>query len=287
MPYLSIDDQAADHPKIEALSDKAFRLWFKGITYCQRFLTDGHIAADVVRGLRGWSKVTQDELAKVLPPFTGPLWHVAEDGSVRVHDFLNWNDSRAEVLKRRTTKTDRMKAWREKKDGPQTTPQARPRDGLQDAPQDGLRATAHNHNHSVAKATHPAAPLVGKRNTRVLNEADPVQFPAFLREEFQTIIGPRVPAGTEPYDALLAWVHEVSDRTIAEYGSAPKALLTDTFTWWRAKLAEDWGADEKPKKVKICSRHHTPPCADEAACSALYRAELDRERQAMNTRVGA
>lgn len=271
MAYLAIDDQAADHPKIEALSDRAFRLWFKGITYCQRFLTDGYIPADVARGLRGWSKATQDELARVIPPFKGPLWHLKDDGSVQVHDYLDWNDSREEVLKRRATKADRMKTWR---DGKRDTPRDAPQKRLRDAP----RAPVHNHNHTVAEATGTGAPIIARRNTRVLNEADPVQFPATLSTEFQAVIRPTLPEDADPYTALLEWVHRVSDATVEAHGGAPRALLEDAFGWWRARLAEDWGVGNKPK---VCSRRHTPPCSDEAACTKRYIDELNESARAV------
>jgi hypothetical protein len=259
MAYLSIDDQAADHPKLEALSDKAFRLWFKGITYCQRFLTNGVIPPEVARGLRGWSKATQDELAKVTPPFSGPLWEVAEDGTITVHDYLAWNDSRDEVLKRRGAKADRMKAWRDKKAAP-----SQAREPLRDVP----RAPTHNHNHTVAKATH-GAPLVGRRNTKVLNEGDPVPFPTTLSEEFQSVIQPRLSDGEDPWNALMAWVHRVSDETVAEYGSAPEAMLEDSFKWWRARLAADWGA-KGPARPTACRNGHKPACATDAECTRRY-----------------
>lgn len=276
MAFLSIDDQAGDHPKLEALSDRAFRLWFKAICYCQRYLTDGHIPADTVRGLRGWSKSTQDELVKTVPPFDHPLWHVHEDGSVKVHDFLDWNDSREEVLKRRAEKADRMKRFRQKRgtsaiqDAPRDALRPSPRDALRDAP----RAPTHNHNHTVAKATGTGAPLVGRRNTRVLNESDPVQFPATLREEFQAVIVPRLEPGQDPYDALLQWVHQVSDRTVERFGGAPTELLGDVFGWWRARLSEDWGVNGTSSKVRMCQHRHTPPCPDPVTCSRRYIAEL-------------
>lgn len=41
MPYLNVDDGVDEHPKIEALSDAAYRLWKASLSYCSRNETDG------------------------------------------------------------------------------------------------------------------------------------------------------------------------------------------------------------------------------------------------------
>lgn len=88
--------------------------------------------------------------------------------------------------------------------------------------------------------------LTGRRNGRVLNEADPVQFPATLSGEFQAILRPNLREGQDPYVALLDWVHAVSDRTVAAHGGAPREMLAEPFSWWRQRLAEDWGVASGP-----------------------------------------
>ena len=89
-----------DHPKIHRLSDAAFRLWATGIDYCSRQLTDGFIPREVLGGLLGRRvhKRILDELLQVIPPY-GSLWEVDPAGTgFRVHDYLDWNPSRTEVM---------------------------------------------------------------------------------------------------------------------------------------------------------------------------------------------
>jgi 5-methylcytosine-specific restriction endonuclease McrA len=118
MPWARIDENAGDHPKIASLSDGAFRLWVTGLLYCQRFLTDGFITSVALRGLRAHSAKRVTELVEV------GLWELA-DGGVRVHDYLQWNDSRAHILENR----DWGKRRREMYSDPALLASIRQRDG--------------------------------------------------------------------------------------------------------------------------------------------------------------
>ncbi len=277
MAYLQIDDQAADHPKLAVLSDKAFRLWFSGCTYAQRFLTDGHLPAAVLPTLRGYTDKTLAELCQVIRPFDHALWSEQSDG-VQIHDFLIWNHSRAEVIKRRSEKKERMQAAR-----------TNGRFHVRGTPQDGHvsghrqdtspeRVTALNLSLSVAKATGSRASIAGRRNLHVLNDSDPVQCPSSLSEEFQSVIRPRLANGADPYSALLEWVHKVSDRTVERYGGAPAEVLgKETFAWWRKELAADWGVSSTKDAPAWCRNRHDPPCATDAICTAKYMTEMRGE----------
>ena len=275
MAYLQIDDQAADHPKLAVLSDKAFRLWFSGCTYAQRFLTDGHLPAAVLPTLRGYTERTLAELCQVIRPFDHALWSGQADGSVQIHDFLTWNHSRAEVIKRRGEKKERMQAAR---NNGRFRARGMPQDGHRtDHKPDTSpeRVTALNLNLSVAKATGSRAPIAGRRNLHVLNDGDPVQFPSSLSEEFQSVIRPRLAADADAYTALLAWVHLVSDRTVERFGGAPAEVLgKETFAWWRKELAADWGVSASAAAPAWCRNRHDPPCATDAICTEKYLAEM-------------
>jgi hypothetical protein len=108
MPWVRIDENALDHPKIGGLSDGAFRLWVQGLAYCQKFLTDGFIGDLAVRGLHSYSPKRRSLLVGA------GLWDLSETG-IRVHDYLEWNDSREHVTAARIFAKDRMKKLREKR----------------------------------------------------------------------------------------------------------------------------------------------------------------------------
>lgn len=108
MPWVRIDENALDHPKIGGLPDGAFRLWVQGLAYCQKFLTDGFISDLAVSGLQAFSPKRKAAL------ITAALWDGVEAG-IHVHDFLDWNDSREHVTAARKFAKDRMKKLREKR----------------------------------------------------------------------------------------------------------------------------------------------------------------------------
>jgi len=102
MAWVRIHDAAMTHPKILRLSDKAFRLWVWGLTYAQQHLTDGFLPALAIPG--AFVKSIKDLV-------TVALWESVETG-YQIHDYLDWNDSRATVTKKRTEAKDRMTAAR-------------------------------------------------------------------------------------------------------------------------------------------------------------------------------
>ena len=106
MPWVRIDENAMEHPKIAGLSDAAFRLWVTGLAYCQKFLTDGYISDVALRGLRAYSLKRKAEIVRA------GLWHECDAG-VTVHDFPDWNDSRERVLAARRHARERMQRLRE------------------------------------------------------------------------------------------------------------------------------------------------------------------------------
>lgn len=120
MPWVRIDENALDHPKIGSLPDGAFRLWVQGLAYCQKFLTDGFVSDLAVRGLGSFSPKRRQVL------IDAGLWDLSEAG-IHVHDFLDWNDSREHVMAARAFAKDRMKKLREKRSREQT-PNIPPRD---------------------------------------------------------------------------------------------------------------------------------------------------------------
>jgi hypothetical protein len=108
MPWVRLDDNVMDHPKFIALSANAFRLWAEGMTYCQKHLTDGLIPRSALKGLRYYSPASLKLLTAQMVPGKGPLWHNQQDGSVVVHDYMDYNDCRADVLKKRDDAKARM-----------------------------------------------------------------------------------------------------------------------------------------------------------------------------------
>lgn len=108
MAYAQIEVGALRHPKVLTLSDAAFRLWVAGLAYCQEHLTDGRLPAAclVALGVKATPKLV-DELV------VAALWERTEH-DYHVHDYLDWNRSRALVEKDRAHARTRAAAARER-----------------------------------------------------------------------------------------------------------------------------------------------------------------------------
>lgn len=106
MPYLNLDDNFADHPKVDALSDGAFRLHTAALCYCAKNTTDGIVEKRRVPRLTPTYKAPLvDEL------LAANLWLPHPDG-YRIHDYLDWNKSKAWWDEKREKDAKRKAEWR-------------------------------------------------------------------------------------------------------------------------------------------------------------------------------
>jgi hypothetical protein len=125
MAWVRIHDGAMTHPKVIGLSDKAFRLWIWGLSYSQQHLTNGLIPRVAIPARV--ARATADLLA-------ARLWDDTPAGGYQVHDYLDWNDSRDVVVRKRTDARDRMAQARDRRSTP------RPADRFESCSQTDVRA---------------------------------------------------------------------------------------------------------------------------------------------------
>lgn len=117
MPYLNLDDAYPDHPKVEALSDAAYRLHGSAMFYAARFRLDGYLTRAQLRARSRWSTRTERELVdqRLLHAPGEPCEskHCPDDDGerYRLHDFLEWNKSRAWWDEEREKAAKRKAAW--------------------------------------------------------------------------------------------------------------------------------------------------------------------------------
>lgn len=124
MPYVNLDDNYPDHPKVEALSDPAFRLHTAALAYCSKFTTDGFISPTQA------SKRTASYKAGLIRELlNGGLWHEAGEGCgtttcppgranfYLLHDYLQWNKSKDWWEKKKRKDAERLADWRAKQAG--------------------------------------------------------------------------------------------------------------------------------------------------------------------------
>ena len=108
MTWLRLDDGFCDHPKVDPLTDGAFRLHVAAMGYCARHLTDGVVAVSILPKLypRNVSKLAAELVA-------AGLWE-HRDGVYLVHDFTQYNPTRAKVEAERAAAAERQQRAREK-----------------------------------------------------------------------------------------------------------------------------------------------------------------------------
>ena len=93
MPWVKLDDQFADHPKIVACGPLASWLYVCGLAYCSRLLTDGFIPDGQVRKLADVDD--PKELAAKLVEVN--LWERC-DGGYRIHDYHDYQPTREKAI---------------------------------------------------------------------------------------------------------------------------------------------------------------------------------------------
>lgn len=110
MTYLLLEGEFAENTKIQGLSDKAFRLHVTGLTHCARNLTDGAISEIDLRKLAAISAIARPNVV-ITQLQTAGLWEPNGSGWI-IHDYLEHNPSRRELLEKRAKARSRKRRWR-------------------------------------------------------------------------------------------------------------------------------------------------------------------------------
>lgn len=125
-PWAKTEIDFINHPKFRALNANAICLWVEGKNYCDKEMTDGLIPAHIVKQFRFGGKkavglLTVSAGHKTESEAYAPLWETHPVG-FKMHDYLDYNDCREEVLARleqaeesRAVERDRLKRWRDAK----------------------------------------------------------------------------------------------------------------------------------------------------------------------------
>lgn len=96
MSWVRIDDQAPTNRKLLRAGPAACWLWVCGLAYCQRHLTDGFIPDEVIPLLGVRSHYMRLTSGLVV----AELW-LREEGGYRIKDYLEYNQSRNQVIAKR------------------------------------------------------------------------------------------------------------------------------------------------------------------------------------------
>lgn len=170
MGWVKLDDEFAEHRKVDALPDGAFRLHVAAMCHAARALTDGFIPEDrPPRLMRKYRKSYVTDL------IAAGLWEKATDGWV-IHDYLEYNPSAEDELERR--RKDRERKARERAKGSKNAGRGSDgqfqsesaRDSQRDGPSDGGEESA-----PPSTATRPPTPGSNKSSSGEPLGVDPVE----------------------------------------------------------------------------------------------------------------
>jgi hypothetical protein len=113
MPWVKLDDHFADHPKILEAGPVAGFVFIAGLCYANRHLTNGFIPTTAVTSLVKRNGVNVAQISQRL--CSVGLWAETtkkETRGYQIHDYLEFQPSRASVIKARKTNAKRQAAWR-------------------------------------------------------------------------------------------------------------------------------------------------------------------------------
>lgn len=110
MSYAQFHDGFYRNPKVQKVPSAARWMWAASIGYAAEHLTDGFIPSHALGVL--CPELDAKPRAKLAAALVAAgLWETAEDGW-RVHDYLNWNMSKAVILERRAANAARVNKHR-------------------------------------------------------------------------------------------------------------------------------------------------------------------------------
>lgn len=110
-PWVALLCDMPENPKLEGLTDKAFRLYIVSLCDAGKNLTDGEIRANRAPVLLAIANASRRHVGELVQ---AGLWDGNGTGPWRIHDYLKYQPSRSWWEKQRETTRERVKRWREK-----------------------------------------------------------------------------------------------------------------------------------------------------------------------------
>ena len=130
MAWVKLDDRFPDHPKPVSVGPLGMAMQVAALCYCNTHLTDGFIQFNAVRKLLSWEFSPPGEDVVYTIGITSGMsgqdvdwqliagwlvdagmWEMVE-GGYKIHDYLDYQPSRDEVLEERSKAQERMKRVR-------------------------------------------------------------------------------------------------------------------------------------------------------------------------------
>ena len=221
MAWVRIHDGALTHPKVVGMFNPRdpFHLWIWGLSYSQMHLTDGYIPRDAVPvGSR------KAEHALCLRG----LWEPDERGGLRIHDYIDWNNSKKFVTNKRVAAKERMAAVRA--NTPQRTNTEHTLENERDVGGANVPIGVRTDLSSLEKEPEKK-PFVEARSKRPVFAGQRVTVFEWMLDDLRQILGPY----TEGF-ALDEWFYELDAKAMRLNLVMPKR---DKGAWIQSQLLEE------------------------------------------------
>lgn len=119
MTWVKLDDQFPQNLKVIEVGPEGVALYVFGLCFCASQLTDGTIPTKAARVLTATADVDPTTVDRLVE---AGLWDSTDDGYV-VPDFLDYNPSRAQVMRDREQARKRMRRKRGQRPDPEPPPE--------------------------------------------------------------------------------------------------------------------------------------------------------------------
>jgi len=104
MTWVKTDDNAPNHPKFVRSGPEAYGWWHAALCYCNRYLTDGVIATKDLPHV--YPGVTGARLKRIVTALVTQGSADRSPNGLVIHDYLDYQPSRARVLEERRAKAE-------------------------------------------------------------------------------------------------------------------------------------------------------------------------------------
>lgn len=222
MTWIKLQDNCPRHPKVEALSDRAFRVWIGSLCYASEFLTNG-VLPEVF-----WKKIPKSIRAELS---SCGLWDWSEPNFL-IHDYLHHQTRKEDVEHEKARNRAKAAAYRGRKRGDvtgnATGDSSPPR--YQEVPNPEnreQRTDTENREQNAPKERRGPAPLIGRRNLHAEFEHPRFDVPTWWHlEKVKGVAG-----GESRMLKFYSWLAERVERTNEDTEPRKKWLETCWAEW--------------------------------------------------------
>ena len=305
MTWSRFDDAAPKHPKARMAGNEAWALWAAAVMYCNRYLTDGFVptAALATECLPfpispAKARKLAEALCEVKVRVDGHGLFERAEGGYLVHDFLDWNPSKAEVESKRKADRERKRGGRPPDSAPDS---GRIPDGIPSGIPSGRRADSGTPARvpapTGARASRPAQPLPTIPDPKDEEHSSSVSSKDLTDSDEETVVPLDLVERAERLGVFSSMVQRMPGVHVEQLRDKARGFVSywaigggtgQRRRRWMSKLREDLRKAHEQNKLKPIGaleheQHETE--GDGPGLSAEQRARLAKAREELDRKL--